>query len=84
MATIRDGREITTEAQAGRLKELRPLRAANTPAPDTSKRAMVTEKEFEKVVASVNPVVADMLRIMWNTAMRPSEACRMRLLDILL
>jgi len=77
------GREITTEAQARRLKEVRPLRVGKTQAPDTLKRAMVTKKEFEKVVASVNPVVADMLRIMWNTAMRPSEVCRMRPLDIL-
>ena len=44
---------------------------------------MVTEKEFLEVVANVNPVVADMLRIMWNTAMRPGEVCRMRPLDIL-
>ena len=77
------GREITTEAQARRLKEVRPLRAGKTQAPDMSKRAMVTEKEFEKVAANVNPVVGDMLRIMWNTAMRPSEVCRMRPLDIL-
>ena len=77
------GREITTEAQARRLKEVRPLRVGKTQAPDTQKRAMITEKEFEEVVASVNPVVADMLRIMWNTAMRPGEVCRMRPLDIL-
>jgi integrase len=77
------GREITTEAQARRLKEVRSLRVGKTQAPDTQKRAMVTEEEFEKVVASVGPVVADMLRIMWNTAMRPSEVCRMRPLDIL-
>ena len=77
------GREITTEAQARRLKEVRPLRVGKTLAPETQKRAMVTEEEFEKVVASVNPVVADMLRIMWNTAMRPGEVCRMRPLDIL-
>ena len=77
------GREITTEAQARRLKEVRPLRLGKTQAPDTLKRAMVTKNEFEKVVACVNPVVADMLRIMWNTAMRPSEVCRMRPLDIL-
>jgi integrase len=77
------GREITTEAQARRLKEVRPLRAGSTQAPDTRNRAMVTEEEFEKVVASVNPVVADMLRLMWNTAMRPDEVCRMRPIDIL-
>ena len=77
------GREITTEAQARRLKEVRPLRVGKTQAPDTLKRAMVTKSEFEKVAARVNPVVADMLRIMWNTAMRPSEVCRMRPLDIL-
>ncbi len=77
------GREITTEAQARRLKEVRPLRLGKTHAPDTPKRAMVTEEEFNKVVANVNPVVADMLRILWNTAMRPSEVCRMRPVDLL-
>ena len=77
------GREITTEAQARRLKEVRPLRVGKTQAPDTLKRAMVKKSEFEKVVASVSPVVADMLRLMWETAMRPSEVCRMRPLDIL-
>ena len=77
------GREITTEAQARRLKEVRPLRLGKTQAPDTLKRAMVVKSEFEKVAASVNPVVADMMRIIWNTAMRPAEVCRMRPLDIL-
>ncbi|MDP6546567.1 MAG: hypothetical protein QGH60_21520 [Phycisphaerae bacterium] len=47
------------------------------------KRIIVTEEEFEKVAASVNPLVADMLRITWNTTMRPNEVCRMRPLDIL-
>ena len=62
---------------------MRPLRLGKTQAPDTLKRSMVTKREFEKVVASVNPVVADMLRILWNTAMRPAEVCRMRPFDIL-
>jgi integrase len=77
------GREVTTEAQVRRLSEVRPLRVGKTLAPDRLKRAMVTEEEFEKVVAKINPVVADMLRIMWHTAMRPNEVCRMRPLDIL-
>ncbi|MFW6061462.1 MAG: tyrosine-type recombinase/integrase [Planctomycetota bacterium] len=77
------GREITTEAQVRRLKEVKPLRAGRTKAPDKVKRALITDQEFEKVLACVNSVVGDMLRLLWQTAMRPGEVCRMRPIDIL-
>ena len=76
------GREITTEAQKQLLKEVRPLRAGRTSAKDRRKRASITLKEFEKVTGTLTSVVADICRIMWATAMRPSEVCRMRPIDI--
>jgi integrase len=76
------GREITTEAQKQLLKEVRPLRAGRTSARDKIKRAPITLDEFNKVTGTLTSVVADICRIMWATAMRPSEACRMRPIDI--
>ena len=76
------GREITTEAQKQLLKEVRPLRLGRTSAKDRSKRATVALEEFNKVTENLTSVVADIFRIMWITAMRPSEVCRMRPFDI--
>lgn len=77
------GREITTEAHGQRLKEVRPLRLGRTAARDDLKRAAVTEEELDNVTEGLSSVVADMLRLIWFTAMRPSEACSMRPFDIL-
>jgi len=77
------GREITTEAQKQLLKEVRPLRMGQTTAKDTMRRALVTEVEFEEVAQHTTTVVADMLRLVWLTGMRPGEVCRMRPFDIL-
>ena len=77
------GREITTEAQKQLLKEVRPLRVGQTTAKDDPRRALVTEEEFEEVAQHATTVVADMLRLIWLTAMRPGEVCRMRSFDIL-
>jgi integrase len=76
------GREVTTEAQRQRLKDVRPLRAGRTLARDRPKRVTVTLEEFNKVTENLTSVVADMLHIIWATAMRPSEVCRMRPFDI--
>ena len=76
------GREITTEAQCQRLKEVKPLRVGKSTAKDRLKRAMVTPEEFNEVAQYLTSVVADMLRIIWFTAMRPGEVCRMRAFDI--
>jgi integrase len=76
------GREVTTEAQRQRLKDVRPLRAGRTLARDRPKRATVTLEEFNKVTEKLTSVVADMLHVIWATAMRPSEVCRMRPFDI--
>ena len=77
------GRNITTEAQKQLLKEVRPLRLGQTTAKDNTRRALVTKDEFEKVAQHATTVVADILRLIWLTAMRPGEVCRMRPFDIL-
>ena len=76
------GRGITTDAQKQLLREVRPLRPGQTSAKDKPKRSSVTIKEFNRVTENLPSVVADICRIMWATAMRPSEVCRMRPFDI--
>ena len=77
------GRKLTTENQAYLLKEVRSLRAGNTIAREKLKRSSISEEEFGKVSTNLTSVVADMLRVIWLTAMRPDEVCRMRPFDIL-
>ena len=77
------GRDLVSAAQRQRLKEIQPLRFGKTAAKDKSKRTQVTAEEFSKVVANVNSVVGDMMQLMWLTAMRPGEVCRMRPFDII-
>ncbi len=50
---------------------------------ENSKRRRVTEEEFFKVVKVVSPVICDMLKLVWYTAMRPYEVCEMKPTDIL-
>lgn len=38
----------------------------------------ITEEEFNTVVKVVSPVVGDMLKLVWYTAMRPYEVCDMK------
>jgi len=75
------GREFVTHSQERRLSEVKPLRIGE--AADSARRPKVTSDEFNRVVEQVNRVVADMLRLIWYTAMRPGEVCRMRPFDIL-
>ena len=74
--------EIATDTQAKKLREVRSLRPGRTLAKDKPKRAAVTEDEFNTVIEHLTRVVADMLRLIWITAMRPGEVIRMRPYDI--
>ena len=75
------GRGYVTQAQAKNLEELRQVSFGQ--APENHKRLKVTQEEFQKVLENVNSVVADMLQLIWFTAMRPGEVCKMRPCDIL-
>lgn len=77
------GRDIVTPAQRQRLREVRPLRIGRSAARDRLKRAAVTEAELNQVLQHLGTVVADMLRLIWLTTMRPGEVCHMRPCDIL-
>jgi integrase len=77
------GREVTTEAQRQRLKEVRPLRSGRTVARDKPKRRPVTQDELNKVADQLTSVVSDMLRLIWLTAIRPGEVRRMRPYDVI-
>ena len=77
------GRQFITAEQVQGLDEVKPIKMGKTKAPDKSKRARVTEEEFQSVIGSVSGVVGDMLQLIWYTAMRPYEVCNMRPFDIL-
>ena len=74
--------EIATDTQARKLREVRSLRPVRTLAKDKPKRTAVTEDEFSTVTKHLTRVVADMLRLIWITALRPGEVTRMRPYDI--
>jgi integrase len=76
-------REIVSASSVQLLKEVKSLRIGRTTARDNLKRAAVTEEELDKVIEHISRVVGDMLRLIWITAMRSSEVCRMRPFDIL-
>jgi len=75
------GREFATGGQARRVKEVKLLRIGQ--GIDLPKRQKVSEENFEKVVKNVNTVIADMLWLIWYTAMQPGEVCKIRSYDIL-
>ena len=65
------------------ISEVKALRIGRSAAKDKLKRALVSAAELDKVTEKTTGTVADMLRLIWITAMRPSEVCRMRPFDIL-
>ena len=62
--------------------EVKPLRRGHPGARENRRRPKVTREEFDKVVAVVNPVVADMMRVLRFSVCRPSEVLVMRSMDI--
>lgn len=77
------GRQFVRIEKLHALDEVKSLRSGESEAVDNHKRKRVTEEEFKKVLEKVNPIVADMLKLIWLTAMRPYEVCEMRPFDIL-
>lgn len=75
------GREYVTDSKAKRLGEVKALRIGQ--GVDIPRRERVNDEEFQKVCAKVSSIVADMLGLLWCTAMRPGEVCKMRPCDIL-
>lgn len=77
------GRQLVNPEKLQSLEEVKTLRLGGNGVTEKAKRKRVTEDEFKKVVSGVNPVVADMLRLIWLTAMRPYEVCGMRPFDLI-
>ena len=77
------GRQLVNPERLQSLEEVKALRLGSNSVTEKAKRKRVTEDEFKKVVSGVNPVVADMLRLIWLTAMRPYEVCGMRPFDLI-
>ena len=77
------GRQLVNPEKLQSLDEVKSLRLGGNSAIEKAKRKRVTENEFKKVLSCVNPVVADMLRLIWLTAMRPYEVCDMRPFDLI-
>ena len=77
------GRQFVSPEKIQSLGEVKLLRLGTLGVPEKTKRTRVTEDEFRKVLTQLSPVVADMLRLIWLTAMRPYEVCEMRPFDIL-
>jgi integrase len=65
------------------LREVKPLMMGDDRSFDKPKRSLVTEDEFQKLLAELGGVIGDMCQLMWYTAMRPYEVCEMRPFDIL-
>ena len=77
------GRGLVEIANIQILNEVKPLKTGQDNVHENHTRGRVTEEEFRKVLTVVNPVVGDMLRLIWHTAMRPYEVCDIRPYDIL-
>jgi len=77
------GRQIVKIENVQSLEEIRPLSLGQDNVRENHKRKRVTEEEFNKVVSVVSPVIGDMLKLVWHTAMRPYEVCDMKPCDIL-
>jgi integrase len=77
------GRGLVKIEKVELLKEVKQLKTGQDNVHENHRREIVTEEEFNKVLAKANPVVIDMLRLIWLTAMRPYEVCDIRPYDIL-
>ena len=77
------GRGMVEIANLQVLDEVKSLQTGQVHVHENHTRGRVTDEEFKKVLAVVNPVVGDMLRLIWHTAMRPYEVCDIRPYDIL-
>ncbi len=61
-----------------RISLFKNVDAERTTARESSRHRTITEKEFQAVQKRVLPIYRDILTLLWNTGMRPSECCSMR------
>ncbi|MEM8873919.1 MAG: site-specific integrase [Planctomycetota bacterium] len=76
------GREIIDANTLHALQAVEALRAGKTKAKPPRKVGPVSEAMVNDVLPHLSRQVAALVRVMWLTGMRPSEACAMRPLEI--
>jgi len=77
------GRQLLNHKNLQSLDEVKFLRLGAKNVHEKVKRKRVTEDDFKKVLSCINPIIGDMLRLIWLTAMRPYEVCNMRPFDFI-
>jgi integrase len=74
--------ELVPADQLVALRCVKSLRAGETLARESEPVQPVTDAEIESILPHLPPVMADMVRFARLTAVRPSEACRLRMADV--
>jgi|GEM_PF-1169227 len=75
------GRRMVDPATEMAFREIKKIKVGHSTIRDGKRRARVTDKEFNQVVAVVNPVVGAMMKVLRYTVCRPTEVTRMRPMD---
>jgi integrase len=76
------GEELVPPDRLVALRCVKSLRAGESPARESEPVAPVTDAEIEAILPHLPSVVADLVRFARLTAVRPSEACGLRLADV--
>ncbi|MFM7207821.1 MAG: tyrosine-type recombinase/integrase [Planctomycetaceae bacterium] len=76
------GEELLPPDRLVALRCVKSLRAGESPARESEPVTPVTDAEIEAILPHLPPVVADLVRFARLTAVRPSEACGLRLADV--
>lgn len=73
---------IVPAAICDQLKYFKPLMRGRTSAVETRKRRVVADSEIEAILPFLLPIYRDIIRLLRETGMRPSELCHMRVGDV--
>ena len=76
------GEELLPPDRLVALRCVKSLRAGESPARESEPVAPVTDAEIEAILPHLPSVVADLVQFARLTAVRPSEACGLRLADV--
>ena len=74
--------ELIEPAQLTALQTVEILKEGDTPARESIGREPVGDEQIEQACQYLPPVVADLIRFVRLTGVRPSEACRLRMADV--
>jgi len=74
------GRRMVDPATEMAFLEIKKIKVGHSVIRDNLKRAKVTDDEFNRVVAAVNPTMGAMMKVLRYTVCRPAEVICMRLM----